>query len=396
MLQESQIFKLIAEISTGELSFISLEAHSLQDILKLADEQDILSMMDWQMKKQNFILPHELRDKVKTKVYAAQVWQMLLNQTQHDVQTALSQSGIDCIWLKGSALSLTIYQEPYLRGMSDLDLLVASEHIDKAVNVLKTLGYIEPDVFVSEVARKKTHHYHFLGGPNNKVSVELHFGLLGAERERLLSTHHLQWFLNKTKTIPRLNKWTFNTLTPEAHLLYLCAHALIQHGEHELILRHLLDVHLLISKYTLDWHLVTEKAIQLRWAYAVHRMLTLTGIYFGTTIPEAVLDNLQSRQREDDLVYEVQRFQSHDQTTDFLKLQSVFRTLTYQEKLLLVKDLILPSKDFMRKRYQVPQNKVVWHYYLYRWWKQTQKIFDLLVYRANLWGRNSSKQPKNK
>ena len=86
-------------------------------------------------------------------------------------------------------------------------------------------------------------------------------------------------------------------LQPEAHLLYLCAHDLLHHGEKFTNLRQYLDLHLLITKETLDWDVITEQAAVLRWTYAVERALTLTSELYNTPVPAPVIPHLRALRR---------------------------------------------------------------------------------------------------
>ena len=70
------------------------------------------------------------------------------------------------------------------------------------------------------------HHYNLVGGPGGGVRVELHFRVARAILPDLAA---LDWFWSQA--VEATNRagapLGFLTLRPEAHLLYLCAHALL-------------------------------------------------------------------------------------------------------------------------------------------------------------------------
>lgn len=54
---------------------------------------------------------------------------------------ALREAGLRSLLLKGSAVSLVAYQEPHLRCMRDLDLLVVSDEAKRAAEALSQVGF---------------------------------------------------------------------------------------------------------------------------------------------------------------------------------------------------------------------------------------------------------------
>ncbi len=62
----------------------------------------------------------------------------------HDILALFARHGVDVMPLKGAILSISYYEDPALRPMSDLDLLVRPEHFTQAAVLLGQLGY-EPE-----------------------------------------------------------------------------------------------------------------------------------------------------------------------------------------------------------------------------------------------------------
>jgi hypothetical protein len=57
------------------------------------------------------------------------------------VLAALTEAGLLTILLKGAALAYTLYPDPALRPMSDLDLLIHPQDLKQAVQVIQSMGY---------------------------------------------------------------------------------------------------------------------------------------------------------------------------------------------------------------------------------------------------------------
>ena len=78
---------------------------------------------------------------VQTTYYASVARNTVLFQELERILRILAEANIPVIVLKGAALAQTIYPDIALRPMTDLDILVKSEHLDRAVELLRTTGY---------------------------------------------------------------------------------------------------------------------------------------------------------------------------------------------------------------------------------------------------------------
>ncbi len=140
-----------------------------------------------------------------------------------------SQCGAGCstnssLWIKGIALANTLYSQPFLRPMGDLDVLVPYDQRESTLQVVERLGYHFYETNGQLMSSKEalalnlTHHYHLIGGINDSVVLELHFRLPSADNE-LLPLDKLAWFW--TQTTPLQTSQQFTIPQTEAHLLYL-------------------------------------------------------------------------------------------------------------------------------------------------------------------------------
>ena len=303
---------------------------------------------------------------------------VLLKTVRAHVNATLAAAGIPALWLKGAALAETVYPQPVLRPMSDLDVLVPFERREEALAALKAAGYA--DETLNPLAAQVTaflppdethHHYNLVGGPGGGVRVELHFRVARAILPDLAA---LDWFWSQA--VEATNRagapLGFLTLRPEAHLLYLCAHALLQHGEAQTDLLHVYDLHLLATVCDLDWALIVERAAILRWTYPVERALTLAQEYFGTPLPAGVLEELRARRPADEDTGIVQQIGAGD--TRWAQTVRGLRRLTPRQRIALVWWIIFPPRAYLRTRYQVRPGVPLLLYYPYRWWDQARGI----------------------
>ncbi|MCA9883606.1 MAG: nucleotidyltransferase family protein [Anaerolineae bacterium] len=297
-----------------------------------------------------------------------------LEMAFEQVKSAFEIADIPALWVKGIVLSATVYPEPTLRPMSDLDVLVQPDHRDRALKLLKTLGYLPgdwkslfevSDPITSEFAYHQQLHHQNLG-----VILELH------ERFPLtiLKPENMAWFWTQKQS---LNNSSAMTLMPEAHLLYLCAHATLQHGENEFRLLRYLDLHLLITQTELQWSIVVEQAITFGWTYSVERALNVTKKYFATQIPNWVFAQLESRRPASEDVLFAERLGTKG--ADWGKVRRQLAMLPLEKRFRYLARIAFPPFAFMRQHYGNRFGRFTVLAYFYRWYNQGIKVSSWLI-----------------
>jgi hypothetical protein len=260
--------------------------------------------------------------------------------------------------------------------MSDLDVLIPYEQRETALEVINALGYhfheSEGELISSQEALELnlTHHYHLRGGINDAVALELHFRLLSTD-DILLPLDKLGWFWTQTTAIQ--NKGTYAIPLPEAHLLYLCAHAILQHGESEAILRQYFDLHQLITNTSINWDIVVAQSTALGWGYAVERGLSIANQYFSTPVPTTVFSELQKNHTKHDPATK-RAVRTQGKGTRWVHLSVKLHQLSFFEQIKLVRRVLFPSQSYMRIRYGLPSDQRIWSSYLYRWLDQVEEV----------------------
>jgi hypothetical protein len=292
-----------------------------------------------------------------------------LEAARKQVSMALDAAQIPALWLKGIALAHTVYPQPTLRPMSDLDVLVPYEQQHAAIHALESAGYLSLDKHSvldrdrdARLAEKMIRYNNkFIIGTANPVDLELHYRLLSTD-DVLLPREKLALFWSQTKFVDDLL-----ILQPEANLLYLCAHSVLQHGLGDLRLLRYWDIHQLITSTTVDWKKVVDQAVALKWTYGVERALQLSISYFRTPIPKTVLAELKSRRPADDYVPHA-RFKGRG--SRWRNTVVSLEKLSTKEKVFVIRKITFPSRDYMRFRYNIRPNIPVWPYYFYRCFDQ--------------------------
>jgi hypothetical protein len=168
---------------------------------------------------------------------------------------------------------------------------------------------------------------------------------------------------------------------PEAHLLYLAAYAILQHGEAQVYLLRYFDLHLLITRNELDWELVVEQAVTWGWTLAIERALRRAVEFFATPVPESVFDALVKRRPDCEDTSRVIRLQGPGHRREHLRVS--LAGLSRWERLQLLSEILFPTPAYMRQRYRIRPGWPSWPYYAYRWVDQGREVVAALRRRVS-------------
>jgi hypothetical protein len=169
------------------------------------------------------------------------------------------------------------------------------------------------------------------------------------------------------------------TLAAEAHLMYVCIHAVLHHRDDELYLLRFWDIHRIVTYCTVNWSVVVQKAAEFRWTYACERALQLAVDFFGTPIPDQVFAGLRSKRAPDEDIRQIMRESGAGRRFEWVV--GMLRDVPLREKVRLLRTVLFPTPAYMRERYRIPTDRAVFPYYLWRW---TEQAADTL---AAVWKR---------
>lgn len=304
---------------------------------------------------------------------------VLFKRLSEILQVFQSQE-IHVVLLKGADLAQSLYPEPGLRWLTDLDLLVHEASLEKALAIAHDLGYSEylPEAFPG-LDKLLSYHTHMQKDGRVPVLLELHWSLVGSEAFRYAVS--MDWFWQNL--IPsqaaqgEINLETKNycfSLNPNANLLYLSAHQMLQHGGELTSLYWLLDIHRLITcrDKQIDWQALVEQAGIHAWSGAVQAALEAVKDCFDTNLPDGILSRLQAQTGPNDVLVEMKSTQA---STHILGEWKKISSLSWRGRILLVLALTFPAPAYMRWRYD-PHPPWIWPiYYVFRW---TGILFDVV------------------
>ena len=364
---QSDLILELAQLITGKVELQAIPETNWSGIVRLARRHGLAPMLWWNLRQQGRQVSDcvAFKDPENSAKIAGFNYQ-LMRENQSKVQLALTQAGIPAIWIKGIALAQTLYPQPQLRPMDDLDVLVPYDQSQAALKVIQSIGYYFPrqDALAEKMraAESTAHHYHLRSSSASEIILEIHFRLLGDEI--LLPIKEMDWFWQEREIIGQ-GQAAFSVLKPEANFLYLCAHTILAHGEFEFRLQRYYDLHLLVSQTRLDWDLILSRAMELGWTYTVKRALVLTYDYFATPVPQWVMDKLNNYRQSDKDYLHARQLRGNG-----LRWEGTLSSLaefSWAERMRQLFHLTFPPAEYMRVRYDIPAGRALLSYYIFRW-----------------------------
>jgi hypothetical protein len=296
--------------------------------------------------------------------YTARTNIFLFNELSRIIRH-LSAKGVRLIVLKGAGLAQTVYSNPALRPLRDLDILVHSETLPIVLGTLKESGYVSPKV---ETRPGTTVAYEsqmmFVRREQLRTQLEIHWSLIDSPHYQ----HHLSldWFWQTARPL-EISRVSTLMLGPEALVLYLCAHLLLHHGGNDLLW--LNDIAEVIRHYRaeLDWDELMERAQLYGLVIPLQQILTRVASDWSAPISANVIERLVALpvSREEMRAFKLFRAQAQPPTQRLLAdLASI---PSWRQRLVFGWSNIFPSRDYMRQRYHTSNPLLLILSYPYRW-----------------------------
>jgi hypothetical protein len=200
-----------------------------------------------------------------------------------EVLDLLLQEGIEPILLKGALLVETLYLDPGVRPMRDVDLLVRPAEFPVAARILRRLGYECPTTPGREASEPRYFQTAFQREPDK---VELHRAL--CEPDRYPAQVEALW--SRSTPLQWRGRRVLALAEPD-HLAYLALHAAL-HG-FLLPLTCLVDVATILRGHPALAEGAAKRAREWRAGTAVHRALVLARDLVGAPLDPGVETSLR-------------------------------------------------------------------------------------------------------
>jgi hypothetical protein len=217
------------------------------------------------------------------------------------IMAVLDAEGIPAIVLKGPALALSVYPDPALRVIGDIDLLVRREYVARAMAGLQQLGYRTPDrelgYSIGYLTRFGRHLQLQRRDRAGTLELEIHWRLIGELWAGSVTAIDIAGLW--ARAIPlEGDGWRACQLSHADTLLHLALHATLMHAFTELGIRIYVDVDRLVRTYGVGAHAAAfwQEAVALaraqRLSAVLYTALKLNEDLLGTPLPPSLLASL--------------------------------------------------------------------------------------------------------
>ena len=239
------------------------------------------------------LVPRPVLEKLQRLSYRSLARNMLLQYEFSQLLSSFNEEGIPIIVLKGAALLDSIYRDIGLRPMSDLDILVQPEHLDRAEAIALCHGYVPiADRDAPEDTTMNCRHLPNLIRFEKGVVLEIHQHIVDSD-----SAYHFELsdFWARAKPVTMSGACAL-VLTPEDLLIHLSINFLLDRRyRSKSALGQLCDISEVILQYgdSLNWNLIEEVSQEYDIAPGLHCVFYACEQLLGSQVPASVLSRLQ-------------------------------------------------------------------------------------------------------
>lgn len=285
---------------------------------------------------------------------------MLVMKDLNFIVNVLNQAELRHILLKGSALVQSVYPDPALRPMLDIDLLVPFGLVDMALKVLGSFGYSKSKLLPYHDNTGLVWNQMVLSNESKLTTpLELHWNLLdNPYYSQRISVSDL-W---QRSIALKMERAETRLLSKEDLLLHLCAHNVFHHsGTYH---RTAVDIGMVLfdGKDTFSWDRFMRYAVEYELGVAAKITLKNAREDWYVDVPEYIISELNRfhlRKRE--------RFFLTAQGSEILKVLRTFITIPgLRSKLRFVLRQLFPSREYMNWRYSLKTSIPLPVAYIYR------------------------------
>ncbi len=219
-----------------------------------------------------------LLEELKKQIAADRLRWIVLSSAAENLAAAFEVDRVLAAFLKGFAYARELYPYPEQRPFNDLDILVRKADVEKAGQVLLTLGFRPAEMPSSYGAIEQS--FYKTVAPGFVLDVDLHWDLVGREslnREmRLTPDAFIERSLDRGHGI--------RVLSVEDAMIFAAVN-LVVHGYSPL--QQFYDFKLMTEK-PIDWDLLLTRARECRVRSALSAGLGIAETVFGAHVPDQV------------------------------------------------------------------------------------------------------------
>jgi len=323
-------------------------------------------------------IPPETILKLKNVYYLLISKNVILYEHFKEAVIAISKQGISVIALKGIFIAEKVYKDIGLRLLSDIDLLIQTEEIEKAANSLINSGFVD----YNKILHKNFHLKKDFAFVKNDVLLELHQHIHQCSQDINVNISDY-WKRSKKTTVNGLDVFV---LSDEDMIQHLCLHLFVHLRKGNFSLISFVDIAELLTNYysNFNWNLFNEINIKYNCSKEAYTIIYLTNKYLNLELPEKILEisykntdpNLENR-----FIDVLHGNEIHTVKSEVNKLIYFNKTKGFTNKLKYFISELFPIKNFMINRYKPKYKSLYFLYYPLRFVVILIKFFKNIISR---------------
>ncbi|MDO9530041.1 MAG: nucleotidyltransferase family protein [Syntrophales bacterium] len=329
----------------------------------------------------HYDIPKYVTEELKKDYYLSATKNALIFEELKKVLGLFNQRELQVIVMKGAALAETVYGNPALRSMSDVDLLVKNEDLHRVDELLKKLGYSPADRSVDDVDFTSTYlttldyrnpaknapsfhvHWHFV---NSTIPNESYIGYIKMDDI---------WRDAVRATIADTETWV---MSPHHLIIHLSEHALrVTHSLSKL--SYFCDIDRVINYYGkgLDWDILVRDTIKFNLNKMVYTTLYFSAYFVKANVPEDVLLKLKPKRFSIPEKIFMRKTAENKRIPGMSYLIHLSMNKGLAKKLKFVGKTLFPPKDILAQRSYISEADMNYRYYLNRIREVLSRIFKV-------------------
>lgn len=271
-------------------------------IIEISQQQQILPFLYYNLTKLNvqYIIPQDIFEIIKNRYYANLNRNLTIEKEIFLLSELTNRDGVSFIPLKGFSLIETLYHNPGLRIIADVDILIKKNEYRKIENILVQLGYRKN---IRETSKKYRNEYRHMAifskilSPNLSIVIEIH-GILAYARPYEIKVPYL-WERTYKKIV---NNQELLCLSPEDIFLSLILH--LRSHTRRLNLKFIVDIAELlnINGDKFNWSYIIELARSNHILGTVYFSLYIVKELLNASVSPKILNEFRPNIIKDSLI----------------------------------------------------------------------------------------------
>ena len=348
---------------------------SEEQFLRAVSEHSVAALVVWRLRQASTFRgwPDSIRASLSQIVREEVLLEMAREGELQRLIATLGDAGVPSLLIKGVALAYSRYPQPWLRPRMDNDLLIRRSDLPAAGRILMELGYEQSNVLAGELVSHQTLYIKVdpVDSRGLEHVVDLHWQI--SNRPLLATVLSFDELWRGAVAVPALGAAAWAPGNVHA-LLLACVHPVAHHGNSDRLLW-CYDIHVLASCLgEAEFDAFTSLACDKQVAAICASGLRRASQYFHTAVPSIVMERLAAASGEASASYLGPQTWRGD-----VRLADLRTLVGWRAKLQFIREVGLPSAEYMRKAYGVSNSLSIPALHAYRLTRGTWRLLRRLT-----------------